>query len=237
MGSPKADPGRTDVESEAEAKLTEGFYLAQHEVTQAEWTAVMKTSLEKQLESLTDAEARGTGEEFPMYAVSYDECQRFCERLTELDHASGQLPETWAYVLPTETQWEYACRAGTTTATAFGEALSSTLANFDGEFPYNGAPEGPNLKATCAVGSYPPNNWGLCDMHGNVREWCRDAFTDIVLGGTDPQSSDGEAGRVVRGGSWLSLGLGCRSADRTRVESTHRDKTLGFRVAVVRVTP
>src|SRR5213079_3360694 len=102
---------------------------------------------------------------------NYAEAVDFCRKLTEKGRASGELPGEWEFRLPAEAQWEYACRAGTKTATSFGDALSSTQANFAGK-PYNGAEVGPSLGRAAKVGSYPANAWGLHDLHGNVYEWC-----------------------------------------------------------------
>src|SRR5260370_9395429 len=131
------------------------------------------------------------------------------------------LPAGWEFRLPTEAQWEYACRAGTTTATSFGDELSSKQANFQGK-PYNGAEDGPSLKRAAPVGSYPANPWGLHDMHGNVFEWCRDCHHARLPGGTDPDlasaktsalvNRDGSLSRVRRGGGWADAGWPCRAA-------------------------
>src|SRR5690606_35510714 len=124
---------------------------------------------------------------------------------------SGALPASWEFRLPTEAEWEYACRAGTTTATAYGDSLSSKQANFQGK-PYNGAEEGPSLKRTAPVGSYPANAWGIHDMHGNVFEWCRDWYVRFPTRGEDvdlhsdqrsaTRSEHGDISRVRRGGCW-----------------------------------
>jgi sulfatase modifying factor 1 len=116
----------------------------------------------------------GGRDEFPLYWVNFDEAGSFCKKLTAEARASGELPSGWEFRLPTEAQWEYACRAGTTTATSFGDTLSSKQANFDGEKPYNGAERKTALRLSTKVGSYPANAWGLHDMHGNVFEWCLD---------------------------------------------------------------
>jgi formylglycine-generating enzyme required for sulfatase activity len=144
--------------------------------------------------------------------------------------------------LPTEAQWEYACRAGTTTATSFGDKLSSKQANFKGR-PYNGADPGPSLGKAAKVGSYPPNPWGLHDMHGNTFEWCRDWYHSRLPGGVDPDlhdarrttqlNRDGTSSRVRRGGAWTDDGWPCRSACRLRFEPERRYDHIGFRVVAV----
>ena len=164
--------------------------------------------------------------------------------LTDRAHASGQLPAGWEFRLPTEAQWEYACRAGTTTATSFGDKLSSKQANFQGK-PYNGAEEGPSLKRTERVGSYPANPWGVHDMHGNVFEWCRDWYRQKLPGGLDPdlhstknlatKSEHGDVSRVRRGGCYADEGWPCRSAFRLRFEPERRHEHIGFRVVGVRM--
>jgi formylglycine-generating enzyme required for sulfatase activity len=154
------------------------------------------------------------------------------------------LPNDWEFRLPTEAQWEYACRAGTTTATSFGNRLSSKQANFKGK-PYNGAEPGPSLKMAAKVGSYPPNAWGLYDMHGNIYEWCRDWYHNRLPGGIDPdlhdaratatRSEHGDVSRSRRGGCWADDGWPLRSAFRLRFEPERRYDHIGFRVVVVRL--
>jgi sulfatase modifying factor 1 len=146
--------------------------------------------------------------------------------------------------LPTEAQWEYACRARTRTATSFGDSLSSRQANFKGQ-PYNGARPGPSLNRAAPVGSYPANPWGLHDMHGNTFEWCRDWYHGRLPGGTDPdlyaardtaqRSEHGDISRVRRGGCWSDDGWPCRSAFRVRFEPERRYDHIGFRVVIVEV--
>ena len=144
--------------------------------------------------------------------------------------------------MPTEAQWEYACRAGTTTATSFGDSLSSKQANFKGK-PYNGGEPGPSLGRAAPVGSYPPNAWGLHDMHGNTFEWCRDWYHSRLPGGIDPdlrdardtaqRSEHGDISRVRRGGAWSDDGWPCRSAFRVRFEPERRYDHIGFRIVIV----
>ena len=154
----------------------------------------------------------------------------FCKKLSELpeEKKAGRV-----YRLPTEAEWEYACRAGTKTAFHYGDSLSSKQANFDGNFPYGGADKGPYLERTAKVGTYAANAFGLYDMHGNVWEWCQDWYTEKPLGGEDPMVTTAASIRVVRGGSWINFGRCCRSAFRFWFEPGNRYDYLGFRVAAV----
>jgi sulfatase modifying factor 1 len=162
--------------------------------------------------------------------VSWEEAKAFCEKLQEQESAAGRVPAGYAYQLPTEAQWEYACRAGTTTATAFGNSLSSTQANFDGDYPHNGGAPGPDLDQTANVGSYAANAWGFHDMHGNVYEWCADWYGSYPTGSvTDPAGAGSGTVRVNRGGSWLNDGRYCRSAARGGNTPGYRYYYLGFR--------
>lgn len=133
----------------------------------------------------------GEGDDFPVYTSNFAESEEFCRKLTEITHASGELPKEREFRLPTEAQWEYSCRAGTTTVTSFGDKLSGKQANFQGK-AYNGAEQGPSLKRTAKVGSYPANPWGLHDMHGNAFEWCRDWYHLKLPGGRGPRPVLGE---------------------------------------------
>jgi serine/threonine protein kinase len=187
---------------------TPGFWVGKYEVTQSEWAGLMGSMPSHALD-------KGKGDRYPVYYVTRDDAMEFCRKLTELEWKAGRLPPGWAYRLPTNAEWEYACRAGTTTATAFGDKLSSTQANFNGDWPHNGAPMGPNLQKTVEVGSYRPNAWGIHDMHGNVGE-----FTATP-------------GRIY-GGSWYDSGRNCCSEIFIPVAPNPCGDTLGFRVARVR---
>jgi formylglycine-generating enzyme required for sulfatase activity len=228
MGSPPNEPERRPGEEQVLVTLTKGFWMAKFEATQGQWTKVMGN-----LPSPATAELP-EGDELPVGNVNFAEVEEFCRKLTELGRKLGELPKDWEFRLPTEAQWEYACRAGTTTATAFGDKLSSKQANFKGK-PYNGGEPGPSLGRAAKVGSYPANAWGLHDMHGNTFEWCRDWYHPKLPGGVDPDLYLSVASsRVRRGGCWSDEGWPCRSAFRLRFEPERRYDHIGFRVAVVK---
>jgi hypothetical protein len=185
---------------------TPGFWMGKYEVTQSEWARLMGSMPSHALD-------KGKGDRYPIYYVSHDDATEFCRKLTDLERNAGRVPKDWAYQLPTDEQWEYACRAGTTTATAFGDQLDSTQANFNGDWPHNGAPTGPHLQKAVEVGSYRPNGWGIYDMHGNVKE-----FT----------ATPGRS----RGGSWYDSGRNCCS-EIFIPEPPNASESIGFRVALV----
>ena len=229
MGSPPSEPERRPDEDQVEVTLTKGFWMAKYELTQGQWKRIMG-NLPGELTAELPEE-----NDLPVGNVNFAEAEEFCRKLTELARASGDLPANWEFRLPTEAQWEYACRAGTTTATAFGDKLSSKQANFKGK-PYNGAEPGPSLGRAAKVGSYPPNAWGLHDMHGNTFEWCRDWYHPKLPGGNDPDLYDGHGhvARAAGAGRWTDDGWPCRSAFRLRFEPERRYDHIGFRVAAVR---
>ncbi len=232
MGSPVGESGRRADEAQVEVTLTRGFWLGKFEVTQSQWL---------RFGPIPGELIAGRGDDFPVYWVSYVAAEEFCRWLTRESRASGELPPGWEFRIPTEAQWEYACRAGTTTAFAFGDQLTDRQANIGR--PYRGAPPGfPDGSAT-AVGNYPPNAWGLHDMHGNEFEWCRDWYHARLPGGIDPDvydrkgppNRDGSFSRVRRGGAWMDGPEFCRSALRLRYEPERNADHIGLRVAAVRV--
>ena len=241
MGSPPDESGRGEDETQVEVTITDPFYLSTTEVTQGQWMELMGTTLEEQISSQDGPVGRGAklvakasaeGPLQPMCFVSWTDAMSFCEKLNERE--KDLLPTGYYYSLPTEAQWEYACRAGTLTATAFGNDLNSRQANFYGPSPYGNAEKGPYLERTAEVGSYPANQWGLHDMHGNVYEWCLDWYTEQLLGGQAPVArGEGEA-RVIRGGTWNRVGSSCRSAYRYSAYPYTRSYNIGFRVALVK---
>jgi formylglycine-generating enzyme required for sulfatase activity len=220
-----------------EVTFAKGFWTGKYEVTQGQWKRVVG-EFPGQLTAIA-----GEGDDFPVYWINFDQAEGFCRKFTELAHSSGDLPAEWEFRIPTEAQWEYACRAGTTTATSFGDTLNRTQANFAGK-PYgirDGPDAGPSLKRATKVGSYPANAWGLHDMHGNEFEWCRDWYHAKLPGGVDPDlysmrgtpNGDGTYSRARRGGSWGDDGWACRSALRLRYEPPRGADHIGFRVAAV----
>jgi formylglycine-generating enzyme required for sulfatase activity len=230
MGSPESEEDReidskgkkSFDETQHQVTLTEGFYLGKYEVTQAQWKKVMGTS-----------PSNFFGERRPVEQVNWTDVVRFCQDLTLMERKAGRLPDGWEYALPTEAQWEYACRAGTTTVFSFGDSLSSKEANFDGTQPYGDLAKGPKLGTTSDVGSYGANPWGFFDMHGNVREWCADWYGKYPTGLlTNPTGAASGSGRVARGGSWSDSGPYLRSAERNYPRPGARLSTLGFRVGL-----
>jgi formylglycine-generating enzyme required for sulfatase activity len=201
MGSPASEPNRNSDEVQHQVSIRQGFYLGKYEVTQAQWQAVMGNNPSK---------FKDCGGDCPVENVSWNDAQEFLRRL----NARG---DGHNYRLPTEAEWEYAARAGTIGAFAFGAWLSSTQANFAGNYFYGGAAKGPNLQRTAPVGRYQPNAWGLYDMNGNVSEWCEDVYTDYAStprDGTANKSGGQTNQRVLRGGSWDALARYVRSAAR-----------------------
>ena len=172
--------------------------------------------------------------DFPVDSVKWESAKEFCLKLSRrpVEEKQGQ-----TYWLPTEAQWEYACRADTPTPFAFGNSLDAEQANFDGKFPYGKVEKGAYLKRTCKVGSYKPNLWGLHDMHGNVWEWCADWYDKDYYKPTlsiDPEGpgKPREELRVIRGGSWDSKGYMCRSAQRKGFRPEAVSRWVGFRVVM-----
>ena len=236
MGSPASEPDRLQDEAQVEVRIARSFWAAKYETTQGQWKRIVGA-----LPGPLTAELPG-GDDYPVGNVNFLEAESFCRSLTARARRSGELPPGREVRIPTEAQWEYACRAGTTAATAFGDSLSSRQANFAGP-PYNGAEPGPSLNRATSVGSYPANAWGLHDMHGNVYEWCRDWYHFQLPGGAAPDlyplrgapNRDGTYSRVRRGGAWPGEGWACRSAFRLRFPPESKYDHIGFRTVIVQV--
>jgi formylglycine-generating enzyme required for sulfatase activity len=194
--------------------LTKGFYMGIYPVTQAQWKAVMGTD-----------PSCFKGVNRPVESVTWHECNEFCTKL------GGLLKGQVTVRLPSEAEWEYACRAGTTTEFHFGNAINTDLANYDGNYSFNDSPKGKCRKETTDVGSFPANMWGLYDVHGNVWEWCRDAKRIYTAADhTDPDGQLNGDTRVMRGGSWRYSPGYCRAAYRSRNTPAYRGCNCGFRV-------
>ena len=214
MGSPAQEPERWDDEREHWVTLTHGFWLADTACTQALWQAVMGAN-----------PSRFQGAERPVETVDWDQVQQFIGQL------NAALPGLDAG-LPTEAQWEHACRAGTRTPFWFGDQITPEQVNYDGNHPYPGGAKGQYREQTVEVKALPCNAWGLYQMHGNVLEWSRDWYGDYPADAVDdPAGPEAGRRRVARGGSWFNHARNCRSAQRNHWEPANRNDGLGFRLA------
>lgn len=211
MGSPTNEVDRDDDETQHRVTLTKGFWMMETEVTQELYEAVMGNNPSYFKEP-----------KCPVETVSWYSAVEFSEKLTAL---TGK-----TFTLPTEAEWEYAARAGTTTVFYYGDSLDSSMANFDGNYPYGDGAKDVNRERTIDVKSFKPNAWGLYDMHGNVWEWCLDWYGEYSGDATDPQGPAVGSGRVFRGGSWAYYGRGCRSASRYGYYPDFGISGLGFRL-------
>ena len=238
MGSPRSEPERRPGEDQVEVTLTRGFWMAKYETTQGQW----QTRRRRVAGPLTVE--LPAGDDFPVGNVNFAETEDFCRQLTERARRNGELPDDWDFRLPTEAQWEYACRAGTTTATSFGDSLEQHA----GEFQRQGLQRrsvGTFTESRRAGRQLSRQSWGLHDMHGNTFEWCRDWYHVRFPGGIDPDLYSARAtaqrvrtahlSRVRRGGCWADDGWPCRSAFRVRFEPERRYDHIGFRVVAVQV--
>jgi len=198
-------------------EMTKGFFLGVSPAMQSQWAAVMGNN-----------PSHFKGETRPVEQVSWRDCQEFCAKL-----GASQEPGL-KVALPTEAEWEYACRAGTTTEYHFGDVITTDLANYDGTSSWNGSPKGRYREETTDVGSFPCNAWGLYDLHGNVVEWCQDRLDDNYYESSPSQdpicNNDQASNRVLRGGSWGFYPRICRTASRIRYLPAGRNDGIGFRV-------
>ena len=214
MGSPSSEVDRSSDETQHQVTVSD-FHIGKYEVTQALWKAVMDNN-----------PSNFKGDELPVEEVSWNDVQEF---LQKLNAKTGK-----TYRLPTEAEWEYACRAGTTTPFNTGNNLTTSQANYDGNYPYNNNAEGEYRNKTMPVGSFPPNTWGLYDMHGNVWEWCSDWYGADYSNSNSPQTNPAGPSsgsfRVFHGGSWYSYAQYCRAAYRSSDAPGRRTDIIGFRL-------
>jgi formylglycine-generating enzyme required for sulfatase activity len=214
MGSPEDEPARGDDEVRHRVLLTRGYWLAETTVTQALWQAVMG-----------DSPSHFKGRLRPVESISWDDCRSFLKAVNQYRHGL-------VLRLPTEAEWEYACRAGTTGPFWFGDNMDSAQINYHGDHRYFDGSKGAYRRESVDVKSLACNAWGLYEMHGNVREWCVDWYGDYPFGPTiDPMGPKMGEERVVRGGSWISDGGWVRSAYRNRWQSDFVGNYTGLRLA------
>ena len=254
MGSPENEPQRNEKDEMQHSVKVNDFFMLKHQVTINQFenfiqTTDYKTDAEKGDGSyLWDGkEARKkasvnwrcdvkgdiqTDKNHPVIHVSWNDANAYCQWLNIEDKVK--------FRLPTEAEWEYACRAGTTTPFNTGDNLTTAQANYDGNYPYNKNPKGKFLNKTTLVGNYAPNAWGLYDMHGNVLEWCSDWYNEKYYdeckkAGVADNQQGAKTGtdRVLRGGSWNFIAQNCRSAFRLNLNSAYRYDFIGFRIVFV----
>jgi len=216
MGSPLTETGRSSDEGPAHQVTLDGFWLGKYEITQEQWRAVMGNN-----------PSSFVGSKNPVDQVTWDQSNEFCHKLSE---KTGR-----TITLPTEAQWEYACRAGTQTVFHTGDNISTSEANFHGHYPYGNGVPGEYREKTLPVGSFLPNSFGLYDMHGNVWEWCMDRYQPEYYGKPEaseknPANISSGAMCVLRGGSWQSAPRLCRSAVRHYIHPDQTNNMVGFRV-------
>lgn len=241
MGSPvsEAERGPGD-ETQHTVTFSKAFYMGKYLVTQADYLTVMGNNPSFFTAQDWNSNPIPLDLNRPVEQVSWDDATNYCGQLTAQEQAAGRLNAGWVYRLPTESEWEYACRAGTTTAFYSGNSLHSGEANFDGQTEYDASAgdisnqKGISLAYTTAVGSYQPNPWGLYDMDGNVWEWCLDWYGNYPVGTvTDPTGPPTGQNRVARGGDWGYSGRRCRSAYRILGNSSAGQRSsFGFRVVL-----
>jgi formylglycine-generating enzyme required for sulfatase activity len=233
MGSPETEIDRFESESPQHEVTVPSFFMSEYLIADSHWTAVARMPrVDIELQE-SPSYFKGKGDR-PVESINWFEAVEFCERLSQ--HSGRR------YRLPTEAEWEYACRAGTTTPFHYGETTTTDLANYDGtddpegkwSGSYNRGSKGISREQTTPVDTFPPNAFGLYDMHGNVLEWCLDHWHDNYQGaptdGSAWLSDDKNATRLLRGGSWDFYPRFCRSASRGNLTPDYRDYLIGFRV-------
>jgi len=239
MGSQQTDSPATRDRKPVEVTLSRGFWMGEHEVTQRAYDIVRGRTPASDFTRHRNAPFWGVGEA--------KQVTEFCEKLNELEREAGTLPDGWAYACPTEAQWEYACRAGSTGKYSFGDDVAklgrygnfadAALAKADPNYHYADRRADAGVgEALALVGGYRPNAWGLHDMHGNVAEVVADHLMPELPGGADPLGRLEKNGQtVIRGGAWCSLPLYCESSFRNSLASRDKLNYVGFRIVLKRV--
>jgi formylglycine-generating enzyme required for sulfatase activity len=214
MGSPASEAKRGSNEGPQHQVTVPSFYMGKYELTQVQYQAIIGTN-----------PSNFKGDNRPVEGVNWNNAVEFCKKLSQ---KTGK-----KYRLPSEAEWEYTCRAGTTTPFYFGESITPDLVNYDGNYTYASAPKGKYRQQTTDVGTFPPNSFGLYDMHGNVWEWCQDDYkNDYINAPTDGSAltSPSRSAKLLRGGSWICNPADCRSAFRNNYNLDYDSSVIGFRV-------
>jgi formylglycine-generating enzyme required for sulfatase activity len=215
MGSPANEAERGDNESPQHQVTVPSFFMGKYPLTQAQYQAIMGHN-----------PSYFIGNNRPVETVSWDHAVTFCRKLSQRTGKN--------YRLPSEAEWEYACRAGTKTPFSFGDNITTDLVNYNGNYPYKSAPKGKYRQQTTDVGTFPPNTFGLYDMHGNVWEWCEDDwhenYINAPINGSAWKNRSGSNIKLLRGGSWYYFARYCRSALRLKDSRGLCYRLYGFRV-------
>jgi len=215
MGSMETEFGHNENEVSSHRVFIKSFYMMTTPVTQSQWFTITE-----------DNPSYFKGDDLPVERVSWNDVQEFILKLKERGPGRG-------YRLPTEAEWEYACRAGSETPFNSGDTINTDQANYNGNYAYKEGKKGIYRGQTTPINNFPPNSWGLYDMHGNVLEWCEDRYHNNYQGAPDDGSAWVEGGRelrILRGGSWNDIPENCRSALRSACNPDSRHPNYGFRL-------
>ncbi len=225
MGAPESEEGSSDDERPQHYVTVKPFYMGKYTITQEQWEKVVY-SCPTVKNWLDPHPSYFKGDKLPVEQVSWHDAVEFCARLSK---KTGR-----QYRLPSEAEWEYACRAGSAKPFAFGDTITTDVVNYNGNYTYGNASKGKYRKQTTAVGNFKPNAFGLYDMHGNVWEWCADTWHHSYNGapnnGSAWKNDNDNQYRLLRGGSWDNNPQYCRSANRSRNSPGDRNFLVGFRV-------
>lgn len=221
---------RRDTLPPHQVKITRDFWMLETLVTQSQWFVLEGNSMASMLAESEFETFNGIGNDYPIYLITWYEAVEFCDKLTNILKEYGYIAK-----LPTEAEWEYACRGGLYLPYSFGDLLDGTQANCNGKFPYGQSKLGRWREQATLVKQFSPNSNGLYDMHGNMWEWCQDWYSEHYYSESplcDPLGPEIGDKRVVRGGSWRSHAECCRSAFRDSDYPDYRGRTSGFRICL-----